>query len=177
MSWKRHTQSVGLPLFNIPYNTFGIVLLASLGSSDLWYIGFLPPNCLGSLAGVIFQIALWHCVAGAHLIRQSLSIIGKWSSWLLYLASMQYFIDSIRSMLPLWVKGLTEFLYAFDKKWKTCKSRYDWHVFECLELFLRIQQCRAKATPWNLRSQRLLVTPMQALPGTYNLLIFITSWA
>lgn len=25
-----------------------------------------------------------------------------------------------------------------------------------------IQQCRAKATPWNLRSQRLLVTPMQA---------------
>lgn len=46
---ETHTQSVGLPLFNIPCDTFGIVLLASLGSSDLWYIGFLPPNCLGLL--------------------------------------------------------------------------------------------------------------------------------
>ena len=180
MSWKRHTQSVGLPLFNIPCNTFGIVLLASLGSSDLWYIGFLPPklfrvSCRSNFSNSLMTLRRWRAEAVLDLfcLIWSVNHFQLLASGLhdcFYLASMQHFIHSIRSMLPLWVKGLTEFLYAFDKKWKTCKSRCDWHVFECLELFLRIQQCRAKATPWNLRSQRLLVTPMQALPGTYNLL-------
>ena len=68
MSWKRHTQSVGLPLFNIPCNTFGIVLLASLGSSDLWYIGFLPPklfrvSCRSNFSNSLMTLRRWRAEA------------------------------------------------------------------------------------------------------------------